>query len=1370
MIALRSLPRPGRIGTAMTALAAAIASACSDPVPVPSTITVSPFSANLVALGETVQLSAAVKDQNGNSMPDATVAWSSGAPSVATVAANGLVAAAGLGSATVTASSGSVSGTAAVTVEQVPAAVAVSPDSLNFDAFGDTATLAAVVSDRNGNEIRDAEVAWSSGDTTVAVVDGTGQVEPVGNGVATITAASGTASATAAIAVSQVPAAVTVSPDSLNFDAFGDTATLAAVVSDRNGYEIRDGEVEWSSGDTAVAVVNRGGRVESAGNGAATITAASGTVSATAAIAVSQVPAAVAVSPDSLNFDAFGDTATLAAVVSDRNAHEIEGAQVVWSSGDTAVAVVDRSGRVESAGNGVTTITAASGTASAAAGVTVGQVPAAVVVSPDSLVFGEFGDTATLAAVVSDRNGHMIERPEVNWFTGNTRVAAVSDNGLVTTTGEGTTFVRAQSGTVADRAGVSVVPVDRKILVRFYEATGGSSWWWNRTNWLSAEPISSWHGVSVDSRGRVIRLVISNNSVFGEIPPELAGLANLTDLTLNDNYLSGSIPPELGNLERLRSLNLNNNRLTGQIPPELGKLKHLSSLGLGGNRFTGGTTIPEWLGNLDSLRYLQLNNNNLIGTIPEWMGDMESLVSLNLAHNSLAGAIPTELASLANLTDLALNNNQFWGSIPVELANLERLQSLSLNNNRLTGQIPPELGDLADLRSLNLENNGLRGAIPPELGGPSHMTDILFSNNNLTGAIPKELGNLENLRYLHLNDNNLEDAIPAELGDLRNLIDLHLHRNGLTGTIPAELGDMESLEMLLLNDNDLTGAVPAELGGLGKLVHFQLGRNTRMSGELPDSLTMLGSLESFLAGDTRLCAPADSAFLAWLNRIVIQRVARCSPAAAYLTQAVQSRDHPVPLVEREESLLRAFVTATNPGSHTMPRVVARFYRDDEEVHKADIPASSNPIPKEIDESSLKASANAVIPDSVVRPGLELVVEVDPDNTLHDSVGVVRRIPAKGRLAVRVLETPRFNLTVIPFLYEPDPDSSIIETVKAMADEEDEHELFTETIHLLAVGDMQVTAHSPVEVSYHSGVYVLFVTTFIRGFEGGTGHWKGMMPTFPDVGGVAYVPGWVSASVTSSRIIAHEFGHNFFLHHAPCGDAGGPDPDFPEPGGSIGAWGYARDTVGAFYKGELVPPTIPDIMSYCGPAWISDFYFSKMHRFRVHNEGGGLRYESPPPPQRSLLLWGGKYPDRGLHLEPAFVVDAPPALPVAAGDHTLEGRDADSLLLFSLDFEMSQVADAGEGTGMFTYLLPVRPEWEGELASITLTGPGGPDEAVTLDGDTDMPMAIHLDRVTGEIRAILQGPAAGRDPPPGMDVMRSRGIPGPDAWRLRLRRR
>ena len=92
------------------------------PVPsVPTTITVSPATATLVSFGETVRLTATVRDQHGQTMTEITVTWASSDPSVVRVTSEGLVTAAGNGAATATGAVAGISAGADITVEQRPA-------------------------------------------------------------------------------------------------------------------------------------------------------------------------------------------------------------------------------------------------------------------------------------------------------------------------------------------------------------------------------------------------------------------------------------------------------------------------------------------------------------------------------------------------------------------------------------------------------------------------------------------------------------------------------------------------------------------------------------------------------------------------------------------------------------------------------------------------------------------------------------------------------------------------------------------------------------------------------------------------------------------------------------------------------------------------------------------------------------------------------------------------------------------------------------------------------------------------------------------------------------------------------------------------
>jgi hypothetical protein len=108
------------------------------PTPVPTTVSVTPATSTLNALGATVQLSAQVRDQNGTIMSQA-VSWTSSSAGVATVSQNGLVTAVSEGQATITAAAGTASGTATVSVATTPPTVtAVSPATM---VEGATATL-----------------------------------------------------------------------------------------------------------------------------------------------------------------------------------------------------------------------------------------------------------------------------------------------------------------------------------------------------------------------------------------------------------------------------------------------------------------------------------------------------------------------------------------------------------------------------------------------------------------------------------------------------------------------------------------------------------------------------------------------------------------------------------------------------------------------------------------------------------------------------------------------------------------------------------------------------------------------------------------------------------------------------------------------------------------------------------------------------------------------------------------------------------------------------------------------------------------------------------------------------------------------------
>ena len=893
---------------------------------------------------------------------------------------------------------------------------------------------------------------------------------------------------------------------------------------------------------------------------------------------------------------------------------------------------------------------------------------------------------------------------------------------------------------------------DAAVLRSVYHSTRGSAWT-SSDGWLQPGPLADWHGVETDSvSGRVSGLDLSRNGLSGELLGSLASLDLLRELRLDGNdQLGGRFRLRMTALP-LRILSYNGTNLCTPDRPAFRMWLRLIPSHSG----TGNECPP-------------LTDRDVLGLMFESTGGRSWANHDNwLTDAPLYAWHGVETDASGRVQRLILNYNGLTGEIPPELGDLTNLELLSLFSNGLTGAIPSELGSLTSLWHLNLARNGLTGEIPPELGSLANLGELYLSSNRLTGEIPPELGSLANLERLFLRYNGLTGEIPPELGNLANLRDLYLSSNGLTGEIPSELGGLANLKVLELGYNRLTGEVPSGLGNLADLEELWLANNPDLFGALP--LANLIKLRALVLGGTELCVPDDFAVQLRLRSMWRQYVPVCkaqtgtATATAYIVHAVQSADVPVPLVAGRPGLLRVFVTAPDAGGASIPSGWATFYQRDGSKHSVRVSPGDGAIPAETEtaEGSLSLSANAEVPGDVLRPGAEMVVVLDPEGALDPALGVPRRIPAAGRTALDVYNMPRFDVTVVPFLFEPEPDSSILNVTNGLTAEDG---LFEETRRLLPVVSMSVTVHEPVWTSTRDAYALLSQTRAIRVMEGGAGYYMGTLRSQGIIAGLASVPGKVMYSVPSGGTIAHEFGHNMHLWHAPCGPSiGFVDGVYPHVGGVSGAWGWDRRS------GRLVPPAVADLMGYCGSDGVSDYHFANALRWRLHDEAGvGAYYAGPPT--RALLLWGGVDADGAPVLNPAFVFDGRPSLLDGAGAWRIVGEAGNGRVLFSQRFEMAETAD-GDGRSSFALALAADSEWADALSRIVLTGPDG---SVAMNAGGNPAAALLRDPATGRVRGILGNwresaaagaqPDAGRTlPERGLEVQVSFGIPRPDAWR------
>jgi len=165
-----------------------------------ASVLVSPAAGDL-AVGETMQLTATLKDSAGNPLTGPPVRWESSDITVATVSNAGLVTGVAPGAATITATSEGTDGSAAIAVTVIPvAAVAVWPPSSSI-AVGLTLQLTATPTDGAGNPLQGRLVTWASSSPSVATVSPSGLATGVAQGSATITATSEGKSGSAPVAV-----------------------------------------------------------------------------------------------------------------------------------------------------------------------------------------------------------------------------------------------------------------------------------------------------------------------------------------------------------------------------------------------------------------------------------------------------------------------------------------------------------------------------------------------------------------------------------------------------------------------------------------------------------------------------------------------------------------------------------------------------------------------------------------------------------------------------------------------------------------------------------------------------------------------------------------------------------------------------------------------------------------------------------------------------------------------------------------------------------------------------------------------------------------------------------------------------------------
>ena len=400
-------------------------------------VTVNPLPITPAAITGTLTMCAG---GGTTALSDATAggAWTSTSTTVATVSGAGLVTGLTAGTSTIsytyTTACGSIAATVVVTVNPLPITPGAITGTFTVCASGATTALSDAT----------AGGAWSSTNTTVATISGTGLVTGLTPGTTTIsytyTTVCGSIASVATVTVNPLPVAPAAITGTTTLCAGGATTALSDATAGGT----------WTSTNTTVATVSGTGLVTGAAAGTATIsytyTNSCGSLAATTLLTVNPLPTLPA-AITGIATVCTGATTALSDVT----------AGGVWSSVNTTVATVGGTGLVTGLIVGTSAIsytyTNSCGTLAATKVVTVNPLPITPGAITGTMIVCASGSTTALTDATAGGT----------WTSTSTTVATVTGSGIVTGIIAGTTTISYtytnSCGSIAATATVTVNPM-----------------------------------------------------------------------------------------------------------------------------------------------------------------------------------------------------------------------------------------------------------------------------------------------------------------------------------------------------------------------------------------------------------------------------------------------------------------------------------------------------------------------------------------------------------------------------------------------------------------------------------------------------------------------------------------------------------------------------------------------------------------------------------------------------------------------------------------------------------------------------------------------------------------------------------------------
>ncbi|PFH10837.1 IPT/TIG domain-containing protein [Collimonas sp. PA-H2] len=394
------------------------------------------------------------------------------------------------------------------------------------------------------------------------------------------------------------------------------------------------------------------------------------------------------------------------------------------------------------------------------------------------------------------------------------------------------------------------------------------------------------------------------------------------------------------------------------------------------------------------------------------------------------------------------------------------------------------------------------------------------------------------------------------------------------------------------------------------------------------------------------------------------------------------------------------------------------------------------LPTAKDDYNLNSTFNVVMPASWVQPGVKVSIKVAAgasNSPASQDVSPVVGAPTSMRVVLVPLTVGGATGVLPPTLSD---------VQKALA-----------RVYPYANGNIVVQSHAPLTISGASSTTSMSWSSALsqlestRETEDPNAFYYGFVPMYSPipgsfVAGLGYVGNrasggsspvaaigldWTSSAGQGDpfnnnwpqwqAIMVHEMGHNHSLSHAPCGNAGNPDPAFPNSTADLSSLAvynslYDSDTQPGTLSAPLTPSNtqMKDVMGYCGGTWFSDFSYVRAQQFAESRTtaipqplvlSSGASVATAPD---GYLTIAGEITAQGVLLHPASASATKLRIDTATAKSAYALRVLTvSGQTYTLPFEPVSVADTTDKTSHFWVSLP-NP---GEIATVDVLHNGQP---------------------------------------------------------------